>query len=334
MNYLKNIKRRLINMFPILFDPLAMNLNKQEDVLKLARIVRKMAETGIGTDACLELGCLPMLVNFYSAVPDIKDLKNRHLWDKRRNMVGIDFQPERQLAFLAQLGREYGDECKWPLKPTNNPTEFYLDNGNFSFGCAASLHVILRHFQPHCVVEIGSGNSSKVISKALSLNANKSEYNIIDPYPNHVTKNKLPCVTQLIERRVELVDLDFFCKIGKDDILFIDSGHTVRTGSDVNFLILEVLPRLAPGAIVHFHDINMPYEYPEVYFTNPQFRVFWTEDYLLQAFLTHNSQFEILLALSYLQANHMDIFCQTFPHFDLSTNWATSGSFWIRRRLS
>jgi hypothetical protein len=81
------------------------------------------------------------------------------------------------------------------------------------------------------------------------------------------------------------MDLAFLEELKENDILFIDSGHTVRTRSDVNFLILEVLPRLAPGAIVHFHDIPLPFEYQKVYFTNPTFRVFWTEAYLLQSFL-------------------------------------------------
>ena len=93
----------------------------------------------------------------------------------------------------------------------------------------------------------------------------------------------------------------------------------------------DVLPRLAPGVIVHFHDISLPYEYSKVYFTNPSFRVFWAEAYLLQAFLSLNNQFEILLAMNYLMKDELKHFSLAFPHFEPEKNWANSGSFWIRR---
>ncbi len=130
---------------------------------------------------------------------------------------------------------------------------------------------------------------------------------------------------------MECIDPKLFDILGENDILFVDSGHTVRTGSDVNFIILEVLPRIRPDVIVHFHDISLPYEYSKGYFTNPQFRMFWTEAYLLQAFLSCSNNFEILLAISYLQTDHMSSFCNVFSRFNLADNWANSGSFWIRR---
>lgn len=129
------------------------------------------------------------------------------------------------------------------------------------------------------------------------------------------------------------MDIRPFETLGQNDILFIDSGHTVRTGSDVNFLYLDVLPRLAQGVIVHIHDIGLPSEYPKVYFTNPTFRVFWTEAYLLQAFLSLNPHYEIMLAMNYLTADHWDEFCKAFEHFNPDVHKATSGSFWIRRIL-
>jgi hypothetical protein len=135
----------------------------------------------------------------------------------------------------------------------------------------------------------------------------------------------------MIRERVELTDISRFKELGPNDILFIDSGHTVRTGSDVNFLYLEVLPRLSPGVIIHSHDIGLPYEYQKVYFTNPSFRVFWTEAYLLQAFLSLNPHFEIMLAMNYLMMNHKEKFCKAFPHYNPAIHKATSGSFWIRR---
>ena len=318
------------------------NCHPHTDVKKqsedLARLVYQMAQSGEGTDACLEQGCLPMLVHFYSPVPDIKDLEQRGVWDKRSALPGIDFRTEHQLALLSKLGQAFGAECVWPEKATDNPVQFFTHNGSFSFGCAAALHCMIRHFQPQRVVEIGSGNSSLVIAAALEMNVHKESspkpiYTIVDPYPGAKITGGLPMLSHLISKRVELIDISFFQELRENDLLFIDSGHTIRTGSDVNFLILEVLPCLAPGVVVHFHDIPLPYEYQKVYFTNPTFRVFWTEAYLLQSFLAFNDRFEILLAMAFLMEEHQREFCQAFPHFDPQRNWANSGSFWIRKKL-
>jgi len=183
-------------------------------------------------------------------------------------------------------------------------------------------------------VEIGSGNSSLIFSSALTRNAIEgfpAEYTIIDPYPSPFVRASLPSITNVIQERVELVNLPLFENLKNNDVLFIDSGHTVRTGGDVNFLFLEVLPRLAPEVIVHIHDIPLPYEYPEVYFTNPAFRMFWTEAYLLQAFLAFNSQFEVMLAMNYLMLERRDEFRRAFRNYNPTRHKAVSGSFWIRR---
>jgi hypothetical protein len=302
----------------------------------LAPIVGYMARTGVGTEQCLRYGSLPMPVNFHSPVPDLDDLERRKIWDRQSDWVGIDLHPDAQKGLLLKLGQEFGHECNWPSGPTSNPYQFFTENGSFSYGCAAITHCILRHFNPRRVIEIGSGNSSRVIAEALSRNASDAnkgaEYIIIDPYPSSMIKAGLPAVTKLIQERVELIDTDFFHLLSQNDVLFIDSGHVVRIGGDVNYLILDVLPRLAPGVIIHFHDIAFPYEYPRVYATNPQFRVFWTESYLLQAFLCFNNHFEILLAMNYLMSAHPEIFKTAFPSYDKNKHPAISGSFWIRRR--
>ncbi|HYH03954.1 MAG TPA: class I SAM-dependent methyltransferase, partial [Bacillota bacterium] len=169
----------------------------------------------------------------------------------------------------------------------------------------------------------------------LELNATgpvKAEYTIIDPYPQFFIDSGLTQLTKLLEQRVELLKPEFFQQLDRNDVLFIDSGHTVRIGSDINFLMLEVLPLLRPGVLVHFHDIPMPYEYAEVYLTNPAFRMLWTESYLLQAFLCFNEQFEVLLALSYLMQEQLEQFRKAFQHYNPALHKAGSGSFWIRRK--
>jgi hypothetical protein len=299
------------------------------------RYFSTVARTGDGSDACLRLGFLPMPVNYYSPVPDLADLEQRKIWDRRSDLAGIDFHPDRQAAFLLELGRQFGDECRWPPTPTGEPEEFYTENNSFGFGCAAGVHCIIRRFKPRRVIEVGSGQSSKVIAAALRLNAETmpaADYTIIDPYPAPFLSRGLAGVSRVTAQQVERCDVALFETLSANDLLFIDSGHTVRIGGDVNFLILDVLPRLAPGVIIHFHDVNLPYEYSKSYATNPNFRMFWTEAYLLQAFLSCNNQFEILMAMAYLMTEQKEAFRRAFPHYDPLRHQAMSGSFWIRRK--
>ena len=304
------------------------------DVSRLALAVREMAETGVGTDECLKHKCLPMLVHFYSPVPDIEDLKARHVWDRRSAMAGIDMREDRQLELLAEQGREFGQECRWPHDPTGDSSQFFTNNSGFSYGCAAATHALLRKFKPRRVIEVGSGLSSRVIAAALRVNAEETgalaDYTVVDPFPAEELE-RLPGLTRLIKQRAETLDIDVFEELGPNDILFVDSGHTVRIGGDVNFLILDILPILVPGVIAHFHDIALPYEYAEVYFTNARFRMFWTEAYLLQAFLCHNNAYEILLAMNFLMLDRTREFRAAWPHYDPSIHRYVSHSFWIRR---
>ncbi len=341
MKKVKNMLARLLNGFSKKFglhEPEGQGVQPANNIVQdLPSLILKMAQTGEGTDECLELWCLPVPVHFYSPIPDIKDLEQRKVWERRSSLAGIDFRPEEQVKFLQTLGGGYGRECAWPENATDNPFQFYTHNGCFSFGCAAILHCMIRRYKPRRLIEIGSGNSSLVISAALERNKqdstqNSCKYAIIDPYPGETVQRGLPALNQIVKERVELVSADVFGALEENDILFIDSSHVVKTGSDVNYLILDILPNIAPGVIVHFHDIDLPYEYPRVYATNPAFRMFWTEAYLLQAFLTSNDQWEILLGMGYLMKERMREFQSAFPHFDLEKNWANSGSFWIRRK--
>jgi hypothetical protein len=277
-------------------------------------------------------------VHFYSPVPDIKDLEERRIWDIRSRLPGIDFRAEQQIDFLKELGARFADECRWPLLPSDDQSEFYLKNLSFSYGCAASTHCMIRNVKPRTVIEIGSGMSSRVIAKVLTRNRSEDgrggDHLIVDPYPDKVVKEGLVRISELVERKVELIDFSFWERLKANDILFIDSGHCVRIGGDVNYLFLEILPRLSPGVIVHIHDINLPYEYPRAYATSETFRQFWTEQYLLQGFLCFNNGFEILLAMNYLMTDCAGVFRKTFPFYDPEVHPFLSSSFWIKRKAA
>lgn len=308
-------------------------LASPDAIKSMAKLFAKIATTGRGSNICLEEGFLPVPVHFYSPIPDLKDLAERRVWDRKSSLPGIDFQPSAQVKRLTLFGEMYGRECNWSPGLTSDPSDFFTENNSFSFGCAASTHVIIRHFKPKLVLEIGSGMSSRVIRQALAQNAQSGDsgrHLVIDPYPSEFIESRF--ATDIVKTRVELLPQDFFERLQANDILFIDSGHSVRIGGDVNYLYLEILPRLAPGVMIHVHDINLPYEYPRVYAVNESFRQFWTEQYLLQSFLSFNSEFEILLAMAFLYTDHYDVFCRAFPAYDQTVHRLTPSSFWLRRK--
>jgi hypothetical protein len=279
-------------------------------------IVHYMASTGEGTNECMDKGCLPVLAHYYQPIPDLKDLEARKIWDKVSELRGVDWNPPRFIENLRELA-VYSDECDWPNDPTENPMDFYLNNNCFSYGCAATLYSMIRKNKPKHIIEVGSGNSSRVIASALRVNMAeenmyKPQYIIIDPYSN-LDVSLFPEGTELFKQRVETLDPSYFQLLNANDILFIDSSHVCKIGSDVNFEILEVLPSLNRDVYIHFHDISLPYEYPKIYATNPSFRMFWTESYLLQAFLSNNPNYEILLPMGYIQVRYGNEFRTMFP---------------------
>jgi hypothetical protein len=173
-----------------------------------------------------------------------------------------------------------------------------------------------------------------VINAALALNKNEgqinTEYTIIDPYSQISTSVFTHC-TDVLRTQVQYVPLEDFKELRAGDILFIDSSHTSKIGSDVNFLILEVLPILNEGVLIHFHDIPMPLEYEKKYTTNDDFRVFWNESYLLEAFLLFNKEFRVTIPMTYLQTYNMELLLKQFPQAKGLDFGFCSGSFWIER---
>ena len=264
-------------------------------------------------------------VHFYQPIPDTQSLPET-LWNRPSKLVGIDMNHSVQLDLLGKRFPKFREEYEqFPTKPTGEPSRFYLSNGLFDGADALVAYCMVRHFQPNLIIEVGSGFSSLVSGAAAAKN-NSSALICIEPFPQEFLKQGFPGLHSLIERRVEDVDLDFFSQLGSGDILFIDSSHTVKIGGDVNYLFLEVLPRLKPGVIVHVHDIFFPFDYRRDWVMD-EFR-FWTEQYLLQAFLSFNSEFEVLMSNSYLGHYYKDDLKATFPSL---ASWG-GGSFWMRRK--
>jgi hypothetical protein len=264
-------------------------------------------------------------VHFYQPIPDTRSLPER-LWNRPSALVGIDMNDALQLDLLRnQFPRFRREYDQFPAKPTGARGSFHFNNGLFDGSDALVAYCMIRHFQPRLIIEVGSGFSSLIAAEAIAKNKD-SALICIEPFPLDFLRQGFPGLRSLIEKKVEDIGLEFFSQLESGDVLFIDSSHTVKIGGDVNYLFLEVLPRLKPGVIVHVHDIFFPFDYPRDWVTE-EFR-FWTEQYLLHAFLTFNSEFEVLMANHYLAHYYLEDLKRTFPY----SPWWSGGSFWMRRK--
>ncbi len=185
---------------------------------------------------------------------------------------------------------------------------------------------MVRRGKPNRIVEVGGGFSTLVSAAAAARNGNTSIV-CIDPFPPAYVTRKLPARVSLVVSPVQEVGFDIFERLESGDIVFIDSSHVSQYGSDVNYLFLEVLPRIKPGVVVHVHDIFLPADYLPSWLTAN--RLFYNEQYLLQGFLAFNSDFEVLLANSYLTHYHLDKLKATFP---TAAPYPGGASLWMRRK--
>lgn len=303
----------------------------EERVEEIADLVTRLAHpllTGSNYGrffrACEKAAVHVTPVHFYQPLPDTRALPES-LWQGDRPTPGIDWNEAMQLRLLREEFPKFREEYDaFPTAPTENPAEFHLNAGMFDGTDALALYCMVRHFQPKTVLEIGSGFSSLISAQAARKNGH-TELVCIEPYPNDVLRAGFPGLTELIAEPVQNIPSDRFGRLAENDILFIDSSHVATIGSDVNYLFLEVLPRLRPGVIVHVHDIFLPREYRRDWVME-EFR-FWNEQYLLQAFLILNSGFEVLFANSFLGVRHHAELKAAFPR----SPWWGGGSFWMRR---
>lgn len=232
--------------------------------------------------------------HFYSPIVSVDDIKKREseIWDKdnKDGITGIDLHSEEQIKLLESFTDYYKDITFKPGKQDN--IRYYYENGAYSYTDAIILYSIIRHFKPKRIIEVGSGYSSAVMLDTNEIFFdNKINLTFIEPNPEILFPlmkdiDKKP--TTLIQSNVQSVPLDTYQKLKPGDILFIDSTHVVKTGSDVNFIMFQVLPLLQSGVLIHFHDVFYPFEYPLSWVLKGYN---WNEAYLLKAFLMYNDNY-------------------------------------------
>lgn len=190
---------------------------------------------------------------------------------------------------------------------------------------------MIRFLRPSRIIEIGSGSSTLLAGEALRTNAAEvsdydCEHTVVDP---HAALWLEELGINVIRQRVENLGAEFFDSLGENDVLFIDSSHIIRPQGNVLFLYLEVLPRLRPGVVTHVHDIFSPRDYKKSWIV--QKKRFWNEQYLVEAFLSMNVGFEVLLAANYLAHHEPEIFGSRAPVFREQSSFREPGSLYIRR---
>lgn len=269
---------------------------------------------------------------FDQPVPDTSRLPHR-LWVGPSKLPGIDMRHEAQLALLEEMAAAYRAEYEtFPLEPGPDPRRYHIVNDRFERVDGELLWCMVRRFRPRRILEIGAGMSTLLSAEALLRNAAEDggapgELTAVDPYPTPVLRRGVPGLTRLLISDAQDLSLERFTELERNDILFIDSSHVLKTGSDVQYLFLEALPCLQPGVVVHVHDIFLPSEFPKDWIKREH--RFWTEQYLLQAFLAFNSAFEVLIAASHLHHTNPEALEAAFPSYRRDRAWPAS--FWMHR---
>lgn len=247
-----------------------------------------------------------------------------------RSVNGIDFREEAQLQLLSQLQPLYKD-LPFPVEP-DPAYRYYFSNGIFSYSDGIFLHLMMRYFRPSRVIEVGSGHSSAVmIDTNEGFLGNSSRLTFIEPYPERLyslLKDADRSVNRIFERPIQQIPLSEFEALESGDFLFVDSSHVSKTGSDVNFIFFEVLPRLKSGVIIHFHDVFAPMEYPKSWVMRTGTWFGFNEIYILRAFLMYNPGFEIILFNTFLEEHHEEWFKKNMP-LCLENR---GGSIWIQKK--
>ena len=261
-------------------------------------------------------------VHYYSNIPDTRNF-TPELYKKESNLSGIELNEKGQLSLLANFSEKYKDEYSdFSFTIKNNRQDFYFGNGAFETVDAEILYCMVRDNKPMRIIEIGSGYSTLVTAKAIRKNIEEDpNYNCelicIEPYPKEWLRNILE-VTKIIQSFVETLPLETFNILKKNDILFIDSSHAVKAYNDVCFEYLDLLPNLNKGVIIHIHDILLPNYNSKDWF---DMKVFWTEQFLLQAFLVFNKEFEVLWAGNFMHLRHSIELTESIPSYSWFKNF-------------
>jgi hypothetical protein len=266
--------------------------------------------------------------HFYSPLLDIKALRigDKHFpndwvecWEH------IRLCPQEQRQYYQRILEDY----PIPNFPRHKDLgcRYFWDNHWFPFSDALALNGVIKKEKPSRIIEVGSGFSSAVMLDTLDQTTLKTSITFIEPHPERLSSlltNQDREKVTLIAKPIQDVPLSVYDELEANDILFIDSSHVAKVGSDVTFILLRVLPRLKSGVIIHFHDIVYPSSYPMVWLRDG---CAWNESLFLRAFLVCNYAFEMMAFNSFAAYTFPEVFKERVPKFLENSG----GSFWMRK---
>jgi hypothetical protein len=275
--------------------------------------------------AFVRAGVFPVIDHFYDPFYNPDRLKTGRA---PRILPAIDFNLACQIALLEAFPAGIEFKC---LTATDDPRQFHLANGMFEQGDAELWHQVIRHFKPARIFEIGSGHSTKVARLAIAelertIPNYRCDHVCIDPYAPAWIDD---LGARVLRQTVESVPLEMFMQLERSDVLFIDSSHVIRPQGDVLFEYLELLPSLAPGVIVHIHDIFSPRDYPTAWMKDRMY--FWNEQYIVEAFMSHNKEREIIMSGNMMMHECFSLMKSKCVHLDSDFE---PRSLYIRRTSS
>jgi predicted O-methyltransferase YrrM len=267
--------------------------------------------------------------HFYQPIPNRQEIMTYA--GKERPLSSIEWHLDKQTELVKYLLEKYALEFN--NKEIFSAFGYSEDTSALISGDAEVLYAMVREKKPSRIIEIGSGGSTKIIAAALKMNfienSQKSQLISIEPYPQDFLKDFANVSKDFLEfslltQKVEAVDLSVFESLQTNDILFVDSSHVFKSGSDVEFEFLQVYPRLQTGVLVHIHDIFFPYDYPIEW--NLKESRYWNEQYFLETFLQFNKKFKILASLSMVSYYKNSVFLDNINAYNEAR---LPGSFWM-----
>jgi Predicted O-methyltransferase len=267
--------------------------------------------------------------HYYSCIPDMKEVMARADVLFKRDVKacpGVELRESEQLQLLECMANYY-DELPFSEHRTGG-ARYYYPNGFFGIGDAIVLYSLFRHFRPKRVIEIGSGFSSAAMLDTSERFLDGSvHFTFIEPSADRLLELLRPQdrnTHTIISRPVQEVPLAVFHALERGDVLFIDSSHVLKIGSDVQHIFFNILPAINPGVLVHFHDVHWPFEYRRETVLKGKT---WNEAYVVRAFLQFNHSFEILYFGPFMAEFHGDLVRTKLP-----LAFRDPGvSLWIRR---
>ena len=267
----------------------------------------------INTNLLKKIGVFPIIDHFYEPFFNHKTLTED--FSKIRNLPSINFREQEQLdllkSFKFQKDFQSFLDSEADLKTLRS---FSITNGSYGAGDAEILFNFLRLKKPSKIIEIGSGNSTKVIEAALKLNIKEGsnpKFTCIEPYKPWLKSTEH---IKILRSKLEQTSLDWTKELSDGDFLFIDSSHMIRPQGDVLYEYLEVIPMLNPGVFVHVHDIFSPRDYPETWLKTDV--KFWNEQYLLETLLSNSNRYKVIASLNYLAKDYFEELKKVCPHLN------------------